>query len=176
MPVTYALIVINCIIYALNYYVFSSDGFLLIFGLNMMFFGGALWQPLSTMFVHGSLAHLAMNMVVLFQFGTLIERGIGALRFSILYIVGGVITSLLSLSYVFYDELVNMVGASGAISVLLGFLAYYDRASGKGLLIALVLMSFAPLLMGVQIAWHAHLFGFGVGFSLAFLRKRYGVF
>ena len=75
-----------------------------------------------------------------------------------------------------YDELVNMVGASGAISVLLGFLAYYDRASGKGLLIALVLMSFAPLLMGVQIAWYAHLFGFGVGFSLAFLRKRYGVF
>ena len=75
----------------------------------------------------------------------------------------------------FFND-VNMVGASGAISVLLGFLAFYDRASAKGLFIALMLMSFAPLLLGVNVAWYAHLFGFGVGFGAGFLRKRYGVF
>ena len=163
MPATYTLIGINFIIYFLHYYVFYAPEFSLVFGLNALFFNGAWWQVLSTMFLHGSLVHLLMNMAVLFQFGALIERGIGAL------------TSLLSLSYLFFND-VNMVGASGAISVLLGFLAFYDRASAKGLFIALMLMSFAPLLLGVNVAWYAHLLGFGVGFGAGFLRKRYGVF
>lgn len=175
MPATYTLIGINFIIYFLHYYVFYAPEFSLVFGLNALFFNGAWWQVLSTMFLHGSLVHLLMNMAVLFQFGALIERGIGALRFCLLYIFGGVFTSLLSLSYLFFND-VNMVGASGAISVLLGFLAFYDRASAKGLFIALMLMSFATLLLGVNVAWYAHLFGFGVGFGAGFLRKRYGVF
>ena len=64
MPATYTLIGINFIIYFLHYYVFYAPEFSLIFGLNALFFNGAWWQVLSTMFVHGSLVHLLMNMAV----------------------------------------------------------------------------------------------------------------
>lgn len=175
MLATYTLIALNCVIYFLHYYVFYAPEFSLVFGLNALIFNGAWWQVISTMFLHGSLMHLLMNMVVLFQFGTLIERGIGSIKFCFLYIFGGIFTSLLSLSYLLFNN-VNIVGASGAISVLLGFLSFYDRASAKGLFIALMLMSFAPLLLGANVAWYAHLFGFIVGFGAGFLRKKYGIF
>ena len=46
-------------------------------GLNMyMLIADFWWQPLSSMFAHGGLAHLGMNMFVLYQFGSLIEMGI----------------------------------------------------------------------------------------------------
>jgi len=65
-----------------------------------------------------------------------------------------------------------LVGASGAISVLFGWIAYVDRFNRKGIFVAILLISFAPLLLGINIAWYAHLIGFGVGFCIAFFDKR----
>ena len=62
-----------------------------------------------------------------------------------------------------------MIGASGVISMLLGMLTFLDKQNAKGLVIAILLMSFIPILMGVNIAWYAHIIGFGVGYiSLRF--------
>ena len=113
--------------------------------------------------------HILMNMAVLFQFGSILERYLGWVKFGILYIIGGVITGLLSLGYLAFES-VNLVGASGAISVLLGFLAYIDRFNRKGLIIVILLVSFAPLLIGVSVAWYAHLIGFGVGYLAGFFK------
>lgn len=140
------------------------------FGLNRLFVDALfLWQPLTSMFMHGGLTHLAMNMVVLFQFGTILERSIGTKPFLKLYLLGGILTSLLSFFFFYVLSLPHvLVGASGAISVLIGVIARHEPHYRKGLVVALLLISFAPLLLGFPIAWYAHLFGFGVGWFWRF--------
>ena len=57
----------------------------LFMGLNLYFLvGGFFWQPITTIFSHGGIAHLGMNMFVLWQFGNLIEKARGAKSFVIL--------------------------------------------------------------------------------------------
>ncbi|WP_096018797.1 rhomboid family intramembrane serine protease [Campylobacter lanienae] len=166
---TAAVIALNCAIYFLEYFVYNPYEFSIFFGLNELFFAGAYWQILTSMFIHGSFMHILMNMIVLYQFGMILERYLGWIKFGILYIFGGVITGFLSLGYLAFES-VNLVGASGAISVLLGFLAYIDKFNRKGLIVVILLVSFAPLLMGISVAWYAHLIGFGVGYLAGFLK------
>lgn len=140
-----------------------------ILGINRLFVDAGLWwQPLSSMFVHGGLVHLTMNMAVLHQVGTLIERVRGAHYFLLLYLIGGLLTSLFSFFF-FYEMGWNhtLVGASGAISVLLGWIAQLDPYQRKGIIEMILLVSFVPLLSGVPIAWYAHLIGFGIGWLVA---------
>ena len=160
-----ALIVSNCILYFL-----IPDN--AIYSLNIFLMKGAYWQLLTSMFMHANLTHLALNMVVLYQFGHILERHLGSFKFGILYFIGGLFCSLLSAFYVYYDSIrsqsfINLVGASGAICVLIGFYAYADKRSFLGLVIAVLLMSFAPMLMGVNVAWFAHIFGFICGYLIA---------
>ena len=146
----------------------------LLFGLNLYFLVyNFWWQPLSTIFAHGGIAHLGMNMFVLWQFGNLIERSRSSKELIALYLVTGIITSLLSFAYIYYlDNYVNLVGASGAICALLGYVAYYDKAQRNGIITWVLLISVAPLIIGLPIAWYAHFIGFGVGFLYAIIRKR----
>jgi len=130
------------------------------------------WQPLSTMFAHGGLMHLAMNMFVLYQFGSIIERYRGTKEFLILYFVCGLLTSILSFGYIYFlDPQVNLVGASGAICALLGYVAYLDRAQRGGIITWVLLISVAPLLIGLPIAWYAHFIGLAVGFIFGVIRR-----
>ena len=127
------------------------------------------WQPATSMFMHANLTHLLMNMAVLYQFGSLLERRYGSEKFSVIYCIGGVLTSLLSFIYIYVmfkidGTFINLVGASGAISLLLGILAFLDASSRKGLIIAILLMSFVPVAMGVNVAWYAHIIGFALGY------------
>lgn len=145
----------------------------LLFGLNLYFLVYDFWwQPLTTIFAHGGIGHLGMNMFVLWQFGNLIERFKGAKELVALYIISGLLTSLLSFTYVFYlDNNVNLVGASGAICALLGYVAYYDKSQRNGIITWVLLISVAPLLIGLPIAWYAHFIGLAVGFLYAIIRK-----
>ncbi|WP_257841606.1 rhomboid family intramembrane serine protease, partial [Campylobacter sp. 4] len=143
-----------------------------ILGLNILFFNGAYWQLLSSMFLHGNLTHLILNMIVLLQFGRILETYLGALRFIFIYFIGGLLCSLLSVFYVkYFGENINVIGASGAICVLIGFYAVLDKNSTKGLIVAILLMSFVPLLMGVNVAWYGHIFGFICGYILAKIKE-----
>ena len=166
MSITNILIVLNIVLFFLQNMVENS---LPVFGLNIYFLEeGFYWQPVSSMFMHGGVAHLAMNMVVLYQFGNLLENAKGKLFFLNLYLLGGILTSLFSFLFIYFFELNHvLVGASGAISVLFGWIAYKDTEIRKGLIVAILLISFAPLLMGINIAWYAHLIGFGIGWVCA---------
>jgi rhomboid protease GluP len=170
MPITQILILTNVIAYILQINFAKAD---LFFALNRYFYeAGLLWQPLTSMFLHGSLTHLAMNMVVLYQFGTILESARGKKYFLFLYIIGGILTSLLSILFMYVLGLnYVLVGASGAICVLIGWLAYMDRFNRNGLIVAILLISFAPLLLGIHIAWYAHIFGFIVGWIAAQIFK-----
>ncbi|QOG12884.1 rhomboid family intramembrane serine protease [Arcobacter sp. FWKO B] len=142
----------------------------ILLGMNIFFLEYDLWyQPLSSIFAHGGIFHLAMNMFVLYQFGTLLEEQKGKFTFAILYFIGGIVTSLVSFLFIYSLGLNhNLVGASGAICVLLGYVALYDRFNRKGILVWVLLISFAPLLIGMPIAWYAHLIGFAIGWLLGY--------
>ena len=168
--VTNILIFITVVMYIIQ--INTSQGGLL-FGLNLYFLiYDFWWQPLSSMFAHGGIAHLGMNMFVLWQFGNLIERGRGKKEIILLYLISGIATSLLSFAYIFYlDNSVNLVGASGAICALLGYVAYYDKAQRSGIITWVLLISVAPLLIGLPIAWYAHFIGLAIGFIYALIRR-----
>jgi membrane associated rhomboid family serine protease len=140
-------------------------------GLNIYFFNNELYyQVLSSMFTHGGIEHLLMNMFVLWQFGNMIEENIGKIKFLIIYFIGGILTSVGTLIYMYYfNDWANVVGASGAISVLLGFFALRVPDMRKGMVVWVLLMSFAPLLIGLPIAWYSHIIGFIIGFLLGYI-------
>ncbi len=82
------------------------------------------WLTLITsMFMHGGIAHLAGNMLYLWVFGDNLEDKLGHLRYFVFYLLCGVIASL---THVFTDylfgenHLIPSLGASGAISGVMG--------------------------------------------------------
>ncbi|MEO6613491.1 MAG: rhomboid family intramembrane serine protease [Chitinophagaceae bacterium] len=75
---------------------------------------------LTSMFMHGGWAHLGGNMLFLWVFGDNIENRIGHSRYLLFYLLCGIIASL---SHVFVsgaNSLIPSLGASGAISGVLG--------------------------------------------------------
>jgi len=171
---TNRLLTVTNIIILLNIFMFiiqnTIHNGILYFGLNIYFFTNELYyQLLSTMFVHGGVAHILMNMFVLYQFGTIIERIIGIPKYLFLYFIGGLLTSIGSLAYMYLTgDWANLVGASGAISVLLGWFALKDTYQRKGIIVWVLLISFAPLLLGMPIAWYSHLIGFALGWVMGY--------
>ena len=78
------------------------------------------WVNLFTcMFLHGGLLHLGGNMLYLWIFGNNIEDELGHFRFLVFYLVCGIIASLTHAALSPYSR-VPMIGASGAISGVLG--------------------------------------------------------
>ena len=85
---------------------------------------GHVWLTLITsMFMHGGWAHLGGNLLYLWVFGDNIENRIGHLRYLIFYLLTGIIASLthvLTTSFLGHNLLIPSLGASGAISGILG--------------------------------------------------------
>jgi len=82
---------------------------------------------ITSMFLHGSWAHLLGNMWFLWLFGNNVEDSMGRMRFAVFYVISGLGAAVLQ---VFADPASNipMVGASGAISgVMGGYLVLYPR-------------------------------------------------
>lgn len=144
-----------------------------ILGLNYNFIeNGLYYQPLTTLFTHGGVAHLVMNMFVLYQFGNLIEKYKGKIQLFFLYFFGGILTSLGSFIFIFYFGLNhNLVGASGAICVLLGYVALVDSYQRKGIITWIVVISIFPVLLGLPVAWYAHFIGLAFGFILGMIKR-----
>lgn len=78
------------------------------------------WPRIFTsMFMHGGLMHILGNMWFLWVFGDNIEDRMGHFRFLVFYLLGGVAAALTQ-GLVFASTDAPMVGASGAISAVLG--------------------------------------------------------
>ena len=83
---------------------------------------------LTSMFLHGGLAHLFGNLLFLWIFGNNIEDHMGHFRYLIFYLLGGVVATgahvILNL-----DSTIPMVGASGAIAAVMGaYLVWFPDA------------------------------------------------
>jgi membrane associated rhomboid family serine protease len=83
---------------------------------------------LFAMFMHGSLLHIAGNMLFLWIFGNNIEDSMGRIRFTIFYLLGGIVATYAQ-SWVHPNDIVPTLGASGAIAAVLGgYALLYPRA------------------------------------------------
>jgi membrane associated rhomboid family serine protease len=140
---------------------------------------------ITSMFMHGGLGHLGGNMLYLYIFGDNIENSIGHFRYLVFYLLCGVIASIchvLSVHYLAGNDLLPSLGASGAISGVLGayLLLFPTRRVGifffftilyipaflvLGLWIATQVISGVGTVTSGQdgIAYAAHIGGFAAG-------------
>lgn len=108
---------------------------------------------LTAMFMHGSWSHIVGNMVFLWAFGPEIEDAMNPWRYSVFYLVGGLI-AMLAQVVASPDSAVPCLGASGAIAAVMGaFLVIYPRDEIRSLwfFLLFVRVAFIPaaLLIGV---------------------------
>ena len=115
--------------------------------------GHHLITVLTGMFMHGSWSHIIGNMVFFWAFGPEIEDAMGSLRYTIFYLLGGIVAMAAQVAFDPHSTVPNL-GASGAIAAVMGaFLVTYPRDQIKSLLIIFlfVRITFVPaaLLIGV---------------------------
>ncbi len=91
--------------------------------------GAAYWTMLTHSFLHGNVSHLAANALWLVTFGTPLARVVGTVRFFVIAAVAAIAGSLATL-VVHWGEFIMLVGASGAISGMLGALVPLMFAEG----------------------------------------------
>lgn len=80
---------------------------------------GEYWRLFSSMFIHGGLLHLFMNLIGLGLGSNLLEKVLGSVKLIIVYIFCGILASIASIYW--HDNTVS-VGASGAIFGLYGLI------------------------------------------------------
>ncbi|MFN4131521.1 MAG: rhomboid family intramembrane serine protease [Caldimicrobium sp.] len=141
-------------------------------------------------FLHGGWLHLIGNMWTLWIFGDNVEDRLGPIPFLLFYLASGILASLLH-ALIFPDSVIPLVGASGAIS---GVMGAYFRMYPLARILVLVPIFIFPIFIEVPaflylglwfllqfysglfslalpgsvggIAWFAHLGGFIGGFLL----------
>ncbi|MCX5382911.1 rhomboid family intramembrane serine protease [Streptomyces sp. NBC_00083] len=151
----------------------------------------ALLTPLTALFVHGSWLHLLGNMLFLYVFGAMTEERVGRIEFALFYLVSGYL-ALLGYAMAHADSDQTLVGASGAISAVLGaFLCLFPKARVTSIFpfllflplrfpawivlvfwFALQWLAVRSAPSGPGVAYLAHLVGFGLGFLYAWARFR----
>lgn len=176
-PVTIILVVINAAIFAygmlsqtqsqiIAHYGFIPDE---MFRANNSLLPDSLLRLFTSMFVHANIAHIAFNLFALIYMGGFAERSIGVPRFVLLYIVAGLGGGLLHgvvASYVLSSGDSILIGASGAISGILGVSAALGDMRGYYWLGIQVLYAFIGSFASLSIAFMAHVGGFVTGLLL----------
>lgn len=139
----------------------------------------------TSMFLHGGVAHLLGNMWFLWIFGDNVEDEIGRIKFVILYMLSGIAGAAAHVA-LFADSKTPLVGASGAISGVLGaYLVLHPKARVKMLAglwlfelpawfylllwigLQVLALSLARDVAGLRIAYWAHIGGFVAGMFLS---------
>ena len=188
-PVTILLLVANVLVFLWQSSL-SPEGFeasVFHYGfIPRLFFSNPLgesYRLLSSMFLHGNLGHILGNMWFLWVFGRSLEHRLGSQRYLGLYLLTGIAAALLQ-GLFSARSIVPMIGASGAVSGVLGaYFLRFPRASVLTLVWIILPFVFwlpASLYLGywalIQlfygfsgvggVAWWAHVGGFVAGLWL----------
>ena len=188
---SYGFICINILVFIMQ---LSSDSNLMEYAAvpaNILR-GNDIYTLFTSMFLHGGWMHLIWNMLFLWIFADNIEATIGNFNFLLFYLAGGIAASV---AHVFFNtqSLIPTVGASGAISAVLGaYLIFFPRSRIKTFFLFLFINIPAAVFLGLWIvqqlingisslglqnvtgggvAWWAHIGGFVFGAVIAFYLK-----
>ncbi len=113
------------------------------------------WTVLTSMFMHGGWFHLIGNMLFLWVFGNNIEDAMGHGKFLIFYLLCGVAAAATQ-TLVSSHSVVPMVGASGAISGVLGaYILLYPRVRVHTLIILPIYITTVALPAYVMLGYWA---------------------
>jgi len=149
---------------------------------------------LACMFLHGGLLHLVGNMLFLWIFGDNVEHRLGRAGYLLVYLATGAVATW-AFSVLAGDSMVPLVGASGAISGVLGL--YFLLFRRNRVKVAVLLFPFLfdvwliparfvlgfyvivdnllPFILGAEsgVAYGAHLGGFLGGLAVAGMGERF---
>ena len=144
---------------------------------------GEYYRIFTCMFLHFGIEHLANNMLVLFVLGQRLEPILGKIRFLVIYLLGGMGGSVVSLLMDLKgQEFFISAGASGAVFAVMGAMIYVllrnrgrvaDLSAKQILIMAAYSVYFGFAAGGVDNA--AHLGGMACGFVLAALLYHPGI-
>jgi len=146
------------------------------------------WTLITHMFLHDrfGIFHILFNMMTLYFFGPYLEKLIGKKSFVIMYLVSGVVAAI---GFILFEGNINvgLVGASGAVSGVLGAVAilnpnlkvyvYFIPMKIKYMIVfyALISILFMMSFMGTSsslIAHAAHLSGIIIGLAFGLYYKK----
>jgi membrane associated rhomboid family serine protease len=148
------------------------------------------WQLVTYAFLHGSIAHIGLNMLALFMFGPDVERTLGTKHYLLLYfaaVVSAALVQLVAITATTHSGIYPTIGASGGIfGVLLAFGMLYPRRMvmllfppipmpAWLLVVVFALVELANGVLGTEagVAHFAHLGGMlGAYLELRFWRRR----
>lgn len=140
---------------------------------------------LTSLFLHANLLHILSNMFYLWIFGHGVEDKIGHFRFIFFYIICGIAASFVHVISS-HESLIPAIGASGAISGVLGsYLIIFPKTKIKTLVLIrvfripafifltlwIILQVVSSIFKSDNIAWWAHIGGFLAGFIFIRLYK-----
>jgi membrane associated rhomboid family serine protease len=138
---------------------------------------------LSSMFMHGGFAHIFGNMLFLWIFGDNLENLLGHIRYAIFYIACGLAAAIAQI-IMGPDSIIPMLGASGAISgVLGGYVLLFPQRQVRAIIfrflttvpayVAIGIWIVYQLILGYMsdpgsggVAYAAHIGGFVAGLAL----------
>ena len=175
-PITSLLMIVNGIIFAYGILSNSQDHIISHYGFvpDYLFRNN---HPLSdntirlfsSMFIHANIAHIAFNLLALAYLGGFAERSVGIPRYLVIYLAAGVSGALLHgaiASFVLGQGLSVLIGASGAISGIMGVTAALGDIRGYYWLAIQILFAFVGSFASLSIAFMAHVGGFIAGLLL----------
>ena len=108
---------------------------------------------LSSMFMHGDIMHIFGNMMFLFIFGDNLENLLGHVRYALFYLVCGLAAALAQI-VMDTDSVIPMLGASGAISgVLGGYILLFPQRRVRAIIFNFLTTVPAFVALGIWIAY-----------------------
>jgi len=174
-PVTTALVVVNIVVFAYGILSNTQNAIISNYGFvpNSLFKDGNLPDSIlrlfTSMFIHAGIAHIAFNLFALAYMGGFAERSIGKPKFIALYIIaglGGALAHGIIATFILGNGYSVLIGASGAISGILGISAALGDIRGYYWLAIQVLYVFIGSVTSLSIAFAAHVGGFITGLVL----------
>jgi membrane associated rhomboid family serine protease len=126
----------------------------------------SLTRLFSSMFIHANVAHIGFNLFALAYLGGYAERAIGVPRYVLVYFTSGIVAALFHgaiASYVLHNGDVVLIGASGAISGVLGIAAVAGNTRAYYWLVLQIVFAVIGSISALPIAFTAHVGGFIAG-------------
>ncbi len=175
-PITLLLMIVNGLIFAYGILSNSQDQIISHYGFvpdNLFRYNHPLSDNIirlfSSMFIHANIAHIAFNLLALAYLGGFAERSIGKPRYLLIYLSAGVAGALLHgiiASFILGNGSSVLIGASGAISGIMGITAALGDIRGYYWLAIQILFAFVGSFASISIAFMAHVGGFIAGLLL----------